>query len=198
MRIADDGELLLRSPTLFIGYYKDPEATAAVLRDGWLYTGDLAEVDGDGYIYITGRKKELIVSSNGKKIYPARIEALFKTEPLVNQVVLLGDRQPYVTALITINTANAETLAGMDDFRGKSLSEVAQAHPVLQHVDKTVKKVNQQLAPFEHIKRWRILDRDFSIEHGELTPTMKVRRQQVLENFRDTVNELYLGREEMV
>jgi long-chain acyl-CoA synthetase len=198
MRIVDDGELLLRSPTLFIGYYKDPEATAAVLRDGWLYTGDLAEVDGDGYIYITGRKKELIVSSNGKKIYPARIEALFKTEPLVNQVVLLGDRQPYVTALITINTANAETLAGMDDFRGKSLSEVAQAHPVLQHVDKTVKKVNQQLAPFEHIKRWRILHRDFSIEHGELTPTMKVRRQQVLENFRDTVNELYLGREEMV
>ncbi len=94
-------------PALFAGYYKDPAATEAVLRDGWLYTGDIAEIDADGYVYITGRKKELIVSSNGKKIYPARIEMLFKTEPIVNQVVLIGDRLPFVTALVTVN-AHAE------------------------------------------------------------------------------------------
>ncbi len=105
LRLAEDGELLIKSPTLFSGYYKDPEATAAVLRDGWLYTGDIAEIDAEGYVYITGRKKELIVSSNGKKIYPARIEMLFKTEPIINQVVLIGDRLPYVTALVTVNAA---------------------------------------------------------------------------------------------
>ena len=90
-----------------------PIATAAVLRDGWLATGDIAEFDSDRYLYITGRKKELIVSSNGKKIYPARIEVLFKREPLINQILLIGDKMPYVTALITINTAHAETLDGM-------------------------------------------------------------------------------------
>jgi long-chain acyl-CoA synthetase len=197
VKVAEDGELLVKSPTVFSGYYKDPATTAAVLRDGWLHTGDLCEMDADGYIYITGRKKELIVSSNGKKIYPARIEGLFKTEPLVSQVVLLGDRQPYVTALFTINPAIAESLPGMEAMQGKAVAEVVHAEPVLAEVKRIVSKVNEQLAPFEHIKRWRILDREFTIESGELTPTMKVRRQQILTNFRDLVNELYLGREEL-
>ena len=127
MRLAEDGELLLKGPSLFSGYYKDPAATAAVLQDGWLHTGDLAEVDADGYIYITGRKKELIVSSNGKKVYPARIESLFKTDPLINQVVLLGDRQPYVTALMTLNPNVAETLEGMQGYAGRPLAEIVTA-----------------------------------------------------------------------
>lgn len=197
MRLAEDGELLLKGPSLFSGYYKDPATTAAVLQDGWLHTGDLAEMDTDGYIYITGRKKELIVSSNGKKVYPARIESLFKTDPLINQVVLLGDRQPYVTALLTLNPNVAESLGGMQDYAGRPLSELVTAPPVTEQVKATVAKVNRQLAPFEQIKRYRILDREFSLENGEVTPTMKVRRQQVLENFHQIVSELYLGREEM-
>ena len=196
VRLADDGELLISSPALFSGYYKDPESTALVLNDGWLATGDIAEIDAEGYLYITGRKKELIVSSNGKKIYPARIEALFKVEPLINQVLLAGDRLPYVTALFTVNVAYAESMKGMDEWKGRAPAEVAMAAPVFAAIQKAVAKANKQLAPFEQIRRFRVLERDFTIESGELTPTMKVRRSRVLENYRATVTELYLGREE--
>jgi long-chain acyl-CoA synthetase len=173
-RIEWDGELMLRGGSLFSSYYKDPEATAAVLRDGWLATGDIAECDADGYYYITGRKKELIVSSNGKKIYPARIEGMLKKEPAINQVLLIGDRMPYVTALFTVNGAPEE-------MQGT--------------VAKAVKAVNKQLASFEQVRKFKILERDFSIELGELTPTMKVRRNRVLENHRELVSEMYLGKE---
>ncbi len=173
-RLEDDGELILRSPCLFEGYYKDPEATAAVLRDGWLATGDIAEVDAEGYWSITGRKKEVIVSSNGKKIYPSRIENLFKREHAINQMVLIGDRLPYVTALFTVN------------------GEVAEAK---EAVAKMVKEVNKQLSSFEQIRKFKVLDGDFSIERGELTPTMKVRRTKVLENHRALISEMYMGKE---
>ncbi len=173
-RIEDDGELLLRGGSLFSGYYKDPEATAAVLRDGWLATGDIAECDEDGYYYITGRKKELIVSSNGKKIYPARIEGMLKKEPAINQVLLIGDRMPYVTALFTVH-GTPEEAQGV--------------------VAKAVKSVNKQLASFEQVRKFKILERDFSIEQGELTPTMKVRRNRVLENHRSLVSEMYMGKD---
>lgn len=196
LRLAEDGELLIRSDTVFSGYHKDPAATAAVLRDGWLYTGDIAEIDSDGYVYITGRKKELIVSSNGKKIYPARIEGLFRTEPLINQVVLIGDRLPYVTALLTVNVTGIDALKGMEAFKGREPRELTAAQPVLDEVKKAVARVNKQLAPFEQIRKFRVLERDFAIETGELTPTMKIRRSRVLENNRHLVSELYLGKEE--
>ncbi len=174
VRIEEDGELMIRSPALFEGYYKDPAATEAVLKDGWLATGDIAESDSEGYYYITGRKKELIVASNGKKIYPARIEGLLKREPLISHVLLIGDKLPYVTALITVTGAPAEASAA---------------------VERAVKGVNRQLATFEQIRKFKILDRDFSIEHGELTPTMKLRKARAIENHRALVNELYAGRE---
>ncbi len=133
-RIEDDGELMLRSPCLFTGYYNDPEATAAVLRDGWLATGDIANVDAEGYWYITGRKKELIVSSNGKKIYPSRIEGLFKREPAINQVLLIGDRLPYVTALFTVNGTPAETQTGgrAGGERREQTARAVRADPQIQ------------------------------------------------------------------
>ena len=182
LRLAEDGELQVRTPCIFKGYYRDEAATRSVMTgDGWFSTGDIAEVDADGYWYITGRKKELIVSSNGKKVYPARIENLFKMEPLVNHVVLVGDKKPYVTALLTLNGGQVQNLKGAvgDEVKG------------------VIGRVNSQLADFERIRRFKIVERDFSIESGELTPTMKLRRARVLENHAALVSELYLGKEEM-
>ncbi|MGI8745815.1 MAG: AMP-dependent synthetase/ligase [Bryobacteraceae bacterium] len=196
VRLAEDGELMVKSPCLFTGYYKDPVSTASVLRDGWLATGDIAEIDPDGFVFIIGRKKELIVSSNGKKIYPTRIEGLFKTEPLINQMLLIGDKLPYVTALFTLNVANVESLKGMEEWKGRQQAEVIAAPPVVAELQKAVVRANKQLASFEQIRKFRVLERDFSIESGELTPTMKVRRTKVLENHRGLISELYMGKEE--
>jgi long-chain acyl-CoA synthetase len=196
VRIAEDGELLLRSPCLFSYYYDDSKTTAEVLRDGWLHTGDVGRVDDEGFLFITGRKKELIVSSTGKKIYPGRVENLFKLEPLVNQILLVGDRLPYLTALFTVNTQVAETLKGMDSLKGRPAPELVSAEPVAQELRKAVKRVNKQLAPFEQIRKYRILDRELTIENGELTATMKVRRARVLENFKQDIEELYAGKED--
>jgi len=160
-----------------------------------LHTGDIASMDDDGYLFITGRKKEMIVTSSGKKIYPSRVESLFKFEPLISQVILIGDRLPYLTALFTINTGIAELLDGMKEYQGHSAA-IADAPPVRAELTRIVQRVNKQLAPFEQVRKFRVISREFSIEEGELTATMKVRRMRVLENFRDHIDELYAGKEE--
>jgi len=185
LKLAEDGELLVGGPTVAMGYFNDPAATAEVFRDGWLYTGDIAAVDEDGYWSITGRKKEIIVSSNGKKIYPSKVEALFKTEPLISAMVLAGEKQPYVTALFTVNPAIAEPLGAAE---------------VEATIKKAVKRANLELAVYEQIKKFRVLPAEFTVESGELTPTMKVRRGKVLEKYAAVVAEMYSsgGVEEIV
>ena len=191
VRVSEEGELLVKSPCLFSSYRNDPATTAEVLRDGWLHTGDIGHRDDDGYYFITGRKKELIVSSTGKKVFPSRVENLFKMEPLISHVLLIGDRLPYLTALMTVNPGVAQTLKGMDEWKER----VSEAPPVLEEIRKTVARVNKQLAPFEQVRKYRVLPRDFSIDQGELTATMKVRRTKAMENFRAQIEELYAGRE---
>jgi len=195
VRLSEDGEIVIESPCLFSGYLNDPETTAEVLRDGCLHTGDLGHIDEEGYIFITGRKKELIVSSTGKKVYPSRVESFFKMEPLINHVLLIGDRLPFVTALFTVNIAAAHTLKGMDEWKRRPEAETTQAPPLLAEIHKAVARVNKLLAPFEQIRKYRVLPREFSIEDGELTATMKVRRTRAMENFKEQIEELYAGRE---
>lgn len=195
LQLAEDGELLVKSPCLFSGYRNDPATSAEVLRDGWLHTGDLAQIDSDGYVFITGRKKELIVSSTGKKIFPARVESLFKMEPLISQVLLVGDRLPFLTALFTINLGATSGLKGIDEWKDRPAAEITQSPPVMAEIRKTVARVNKQLAPFEQVRRFRILPRDFAIERGELTATQKVRRTRAMANFQQQIDELYAGKE---
>ena len=137
----------------------------------------------------------MIVSSNGKKIYPSRVEALFKTEPLISQVVLAGEQQPYVTALFTLNPAAAEALEGMN---GKPLAALAKEPAVLTAVKRAVERANRELAVYEAIKKFRILDRDLSIEGGELTPTMKVRTKKVLEKYAPLIQEMYGSKDDLL
>ncbi len=192
VRLAEDGELLVRSPYGFIGYYQDPAATAQVLdSEGWLRTGDLCRQDEDGYLYITGRKKEIVVTSAGRKIYPQLVESLFRTEPVISQVFLVGDRLPYPAALITINPAGALALEGMESYRDRTPAEIARAPAVEAEVERAVARVNSRLAEFDRIRRYRILERDFTIEDGELTATLKLRRTRILENHRALIEELY-------
>ncbi len=190
-RIAGDGELLLRSPYHFSGYFNDPAATASILNEGWLSTGDIVRQDEEGYFYITGRKKEVLVTSAGRKVYPALIEDLFKTETIVNNVFLLGDNLPYPVALLTVNPAAALALKGMEDYRDRPYAEIVLAAPVVREVERSVSRVNRRLAEFDRIHRFRILEREFTVEDGELTATMKLRRSRILENHRAVIEELY-------
>jgi long-chain acyl-CoA synthetase len=190
-RLAEDGELLLKSPYGFLGYFRDPAATASVMEGEWLHTGDICRLDDEGYFYITDRKKDVVVTSAGRKIYPALVESLFKTETVVNQVFLLGDNLPYPVALLTINPAGALALKGMEEYKDRSYADLTRAQAVVEEVERALSRVNRRLAEFDRIHRFRILDREFTIEEGELTATMKLRRARILENHRALIEELY-------
>jgi long-chain acyl-CoA synthetase len=191
LRLAEDGELLIRSPTIFAGYFKDPEATAAVLDDdGWLRTGDIAEIDDDGFVTITDRKKDIIVTAGGKNIAPQNLENDLKTSRYVSQALVVGDRRPYPAALITLDPAELASWAAQHDLDGdpEALARDERVHELVQGV---VDDVNRERSRFEQLKRFAVLPQDFTIEGGELTPTLKVRRRVVLERYADEIEGLY-------
>ena len=177
VRTAEDGELLIRSETVFAGYYKDPEATREVLGpDGWLRSGDLGSIDEDGFIHITDRKKDILVTAGGKNVAPQNLENALKTAPIVSQALVVGDKRPYVVALVTIDPEQAK---GVDPaaVRGR--------------VQAVVDEVNAERSRYEQIKRYTILTRDFSAEEDEVTPTLKVKRRVVEAHFAREIEELY-------
>jgi long-chain acyl-CoA synthetase len=179
VRIAEDGEILVRGPNVFAGYYKDEEATREVLdANGWLHTGDIGHID-DGFLTITDRKKDIIVTAQGKNVAPQNIENALKTSKYVSQALVIGDRRPYVTALITVD--EAETAKLDDDVDLQRL------------IQEVVDGWNRDKASFEQVKRYTILARDFSAEEDEVTPTMKLRRKVVSEHFADEIEALYAG-----
>lgn len=188
LRIADDGEVLARGPNVMQGYYGKPEATAEVLRDGWFHTGDIGSLDEDGYLTITDRKKELLVTAGGKNVAPSPIEAALKRSPLVAEAVLLGDRRPYIAALLVPDfAALAARLPGGDASR----EELCEREDVARLFEEGISDVNATLAPYEQIKRFKLLPAEFSVATGELTPTLKVKRRVVAERWGEAIEELY-------
>jgi len=191
VRIGEDGEILVRSETIFQGYFKDPEATAAVVtEDGWLRTGDVGSLDEDGFLVITDRKKDILVTAGGKNVAPQNLENDLKTSKYVSQALVVGDRRPYVSALVTLDPDEIARWAREHGIDG-DLGTLA-AHPqVRELVQDVVDDVNRERSRYEQIKRFTILPRDFGMEHGEVTPTLKLRRRAVMTNFEREIETLY-------
>jgi long-chain acyl-CoA synthetase len=191
VEIADDGEILVRSQTVFQGYFKDPEATAAVLApDGWLRTGDIGELDADGFLKITDRKKDILVTAGGKNVAPQNIENDLKTSKYVSQALVVGDRRPYVAALVTLDAEEVGRWATGQGVDG-DLATLARDERVRELVQGIVDDANRERSRYEQVKRFAILSRDFTMEHGEVTPTLKLRRRAVIEHFQAEIEELY-------
>ncbi|MEE9911013.1 MAG: long-chain fatty acid--CoA ligase [Deltaproteobacteria bacterium] len=189
---APDGELFLRGRGLFQGYYRDPEATAAAIdAEGWFHTGDIAVMDNEGFITITDRKKDLIVTAGGKNIAPQNIENLVRTLPLVSQVLVFGDRRKYLTALITLDPHELANFARREKLTDADPASLTDHPKVREALSGHVEAVNSRLAPYEQIKRFTILPRDFSEEAGELTPTLKLRRREIIKHYGDKIDDLY-------
>jgi long-chain acyl-CoA synthetase len=183
VRVADDGEVQIGGPTVFAGYHGNPDATRRVKTDdGWLRTGDLGALDGDGFLRITGRKKDLIVTSGGENVAPLRIEQRLLADPLVSQALVLGDRRPYLVALLAVDGS---------ERRRRALSDAEAA----VEVGRIVERVNGELGAAERIHRHAVLPREFSAEAGEVTPTLKLRRAVCIEHCGDLIAQLY-GRAE--
>jgi long-chain acyl-CoA synthetase len=190
VKIADDGEILVRGPNVFQGYYKNEEATRETLVDGWLHTGDIGEYDDQGYLKITGRKKDIIITAGGKNITPANLEAEIKQSPYVSQCVVIGDRRPYLVALVTLDMEECAKLA---EERGlpKDSAELARNEEMRALIQAHIDQVNENFARVEQVKKFEILPTDLSQEGGELTPTMKVKRNVVADKYSGAIERLY-------
>ena len=205
--MAEDGELLLRGANIMKGYYKNPEATSQDIVDGWFHTGDVGKVDDDGFVFITGRKKEIYVSSSGKNIAPLVIEETMKSIPLVSQCFLVGDRRKYCSALFTLDVSvilrdkinvdiakipkdPAQQIKMLEEH-SHNLSDFTGNNEVFSEIEKEVNKLNNEFSNPEQIKKFIILPRDFTIDDGELTPTLKIRRKQINENWASEIESMY-------
>jgi long-chain acyl-CoA synthetase len=195
IKLAADGELLVRGPSVFSGYWKNAEATAEVFDDeGYFRTGDIAHLDEDGFLFITDRKKDLIIPAGGKNVAPQPIENELKTWPFVDNAVLVGDRMPYITALISPSEEELQVWAEGKGLGGMDLAELLREPFVRQAFKEAVATVNSNLGHFEQIKKYRVLPRSLSLEDGYLTPTLKVKRREVERDFAELIAEMYGSR----
>lgn len=191
IKIAADGEVLMKGPNIFTGYWDNPEATAKDLQDGWLHSGDLGEIDSDGYLKITGRKKDLIITSSGKNVAPSNIENAIRQNRWVSQAVVFGDRKPYLTAIVTLDADEAPALAELVGASGASVETLATHAGARAEIQKVVDEANARFARIEQVKKFAILPRDLSQEENELTPTLKIKRNIVYSQHAGTFEELY-------
>jgi long-chain acyl-CoA synthetase len=188
VKIADDGEILVKGPNVFMGYLHDKEATDAALIDGWLYSGDLGAFDKDGFLTITGRKKDIIITAGGKNITPVNIEGALKNHELISEAVVIGDRRKFLSALVTLDD---DALTRFCESNGIKTQEPHKDPAIQQEVEKCVEAVNKLFARVENVRKFHILHRNLTIDDGELTPTLKVKRNVVYEHFSNEIDSMY-------
>jgi len=189
IKLGEDGEIIFKGPNVFLGYYKNEVSTNEDLVDGWLHSGDLGQFDEDGYLSIVGRKKEIIITSGGKNIAPKNIEAALKQCDLVSQAVVIGEQRRFITALLTLDPEAATEFAQANGIEGQTMHDNPK---VLAHLQSEIDtKVNPLFARVEQVRQFRVLARDFTIEDGELTPTLKIKRRIINEHFADEIESMY-------
>ncbi len=192
IKFAPDGEICLRGPHIFKGYLNDPVATAEALdTDGWLHTGDIGELDAEGFLQITDRKKELIITAGGENIAPALVEGQIKSIGVVNQAVVIGDNRRYLSVLLTLDPEKIPTVASLAGSPARTAAEAAQCARFAAYLEREIEAVNQRLARVQSVKKFAVLPNELSIEGGELTPTMKLKRKVVAQKYADVIEELY-------
>ena len=191
VQIAADGEILVRHKGIFKGYYRDEETTREALQDGWMHTGDVGEVDEDGFLKITDRKKDLIITAGGKNIAPQYIENLLKFSPYINDAVVIGDKRKFVSAIIVIDEENMVKYAQDQKIHFTTFASLTRAEEVVHLIQEEVNKVNAQMARVENIRKFRILDKKLYTEDGEVTPTMKVKRKFINAHYGELIESMY-------
>ncbi len=191
VKIAEDGEILVKSPGVFKGYYKNPEATAETIKDGWLYSGDVGEIDEDGYLKITDRKKDIIVTAGGKNITPQYIENKLKFGSYINDAVIIGDKRKFITALVMIDEDNVVKYAQDNKVQFSTYKDLTQSPEIIKLIQSEMDNVNDTLSRVEQVKKFTILPKKLYEEDGEVTPTMKVKRRYVNEAFSDLIEAMY-------
>ncbi len=192
VKIGNDGEILMKGPAVFKGYYKKPEGTPAMIdEEGWLHSGDLGDIDKDGFVRVTGRKKDLIITAGGKNITPQNIENIFTSDPYISQCVPYGDNRKYLTAVLVVNEQEITAWAKQNDIAFQDYKDLTGNARVYAFIKQKADKLNERLASFETIKKFIISDHDFTLESGELTPTMKVKKNKVIEKFKNRLDALY-------
>ncbi|HHW84377.1 MAG TPA: long-chain fatty acid--CoA ligase, partial [Actinomycetales bacterium] len=193
IKIADDGEILTRGIGVFEGYHNNPDATAEAIKDGWFHTGDVGSMDADGYLTITGRKKEIIVTAGGKNVAPAMLEDPLRSHPIISQVVVVGDQKPFVAAIITLDAETLPRWLETHDLPEMSVADAARNDTVREHIQMAIDRANRKVSRAESIREFRILDDDFTLDNNMLTPSMKVKRHVVHKEYANVIEEIYAG-----
>ncbi|MCH8837643.1 MAG: long-chain fatty acid--CoA ligase [Candidatus Marinimicrobia bacterium] len=194
VKIADDGEVLVRGPNVMMGYFKNPEATKETIDDdGWLFTGDIGELDDDGFLKITDRKKSILVTSGGKNVAPAPLENSLVTSPFIEQVVVIGDQRNFISALVVPSFEKLKSFAEEQGLAARSVDELIKDDTVIAAVEQEVAKAMEAFSRYEQVRKITLLPRELSIERGEITPTLKVKRNVVLEHFAAEIEAMYAG-----
>ena len=192
VKIADDGEILIKGPGVMKGYYGKPEATAEVIdKDGWFHTGDIGEIDPDGYLRITDRKKDIIVTAGGKNVAPQNIENDLKSHAIVSQAMVYGDRRKFLSALITVSEEKAKAIAAAKGVTYSDYADLVQKPAIQEAVKAAVDAINASLPSYETLKRFAVLPNDFTQESGELTPTLKVKRKFATQKYKSLLDGFY-------